>query len=330
MAESTAQFAKDFTPTFPASKLGDFCGNQSEATRVKFLRQHKPFADVVTATEFIVKSSSGDNSTSGKFRKKPSNSLLDQNEKLILKKALDESINKETLTFDDEQVIEIFNTSINKSNAEADEDNLDLALRQLKLSEENSSQETNECDYETADSDEESFKNESKLHVEGGEPPTSPQKELQVLRYVSFMRGRMLEDHVLAKVNTESEIPFEKNKAKTITDFGMFKIVGIIDGMSADKKKILEIKTRKELSHVKATITSKERKQAMAYMKMHQCGSCLFIETGPDGALKKTEIEWDEAEFNDEVMSKLNALCSYARGLSEEEFRKLLEKHQIS
>jgi hypothetical protein len=109
----------------------------------------------------------------------------------------------------------------------------------------------------------------------------------------------------------------------------MFCISGIVDGISADKKQILEIKTKRGLNHHQQTITPKERKQALAYMKMHNANSCLFVEVGPDGRVKKTEIKWDEREFDKEIVTKLNKFCSYARSLTEQGFKDLLAKHQI-
>jgi hypothetical protein len=330
MAESNDQekFAKDFVPTFSASKLGDFCGNQSEATRIRFLRQHKPFSEI-KITEGIAPENT--KPSSEKNKKKSSKSLLDENEKNLLKQTLDESINTETLTFDDTEVIETFKMKLDLNKSSNKIDNIDLILNQLKLSEDKSSQEIQDEEYQTAESEGEDFvKRESKLAVRRTAENIDYEKELQVTRYISFMRGRKLEDHVLAKINKETEVNFVKNKSKTVTNFGMFNIVGIIDGISGDKQKILEIKTRNKLSHEKPTITSKERKQAMAYMKMHGCSTCLFAELGPDGALKKTEIKWNEDEFNEGIMIKLNEFCLYARNLSEQEFKKLLIKHQIS
>ena len=315
---SKSLFAKDFFPTFSASKLGEFCnGKQSELSKIKFLRQFKPFSDVSSTNQLTSKTGSKKEYKSGERirTKKAYNSLLDKSEKEILKQTLDESIDTEALTFDDEEVIEAFRQKVDASS------NLGFLMSMLKLS---ATEQQEQDEYQTAESDEELFKKATSLSS-----AVDYAKNLQVTRYISFMRGRKLENHVLAKINKESEKKFEKNKAKKTIEFERFRLVGIIDGISADGKRVLEIKTRSKLSMEKSTITSKEKKQALTYMKMHGCQSCLFVEVGPDGNTKKTEIEWDEEEFEREIMSKLDEFCMFARGLSEEAFRDLLEQNQL-
>lgn len=65
-------------------------------------------------------------------------------------------------------------------------------------------------------------------------------------------------------------------------------------------------------------------------MKMHDCDSCLFVELGPGGDTKETVLEWNEDEFNREVLQKLNEFCLYARNFTEEQFKELLDKYQIN
>ena len=219
-----------------------------------------------------------------------SKSLLRQSEKDLLKQKLDSSICTKTLTFDDGQVNMEFEETAAQSRG-ADE------------------------------------------HPIEKRPLTEQEifaKDLQVARYISCMRGRILEDHVLARVNGHTGFSFEKNKTRTITDFGLFRIVGIIDGISADRSKILEIKTRNKLNTERNTITSKERKQAMVYLKMYNCDACMFVELDPNGSIKETMIEWNEREFKKEIFDKLNEFCLFARSLTEQDFRDLLEKYQIS
>jgi hypothetical protein len=169
MTESnkTAKFAQDFMPTFPASKLGDFCGNQSEATRIKFLRQHRPFS-LVSSVNLVLKENS-------KPKKNPSKSLLSESEKNFLKSKINKSINTNNLTFDDEKVIEDF-----------------LIIK------EKSSQEINEC--VDSDKDEnylEQNKKEDSSILELPNPGENNylnlEKELQTSRYISFNRGRIME-----------------------------------------------------------------------------------------------------------------------------------------
>jgi hypothetical protein len=219
--------------------------------------------------------------------------LLNDHEKKFLKQTLDISINTQMLTFNDKNVMTSFGKGVEEK---------------FRI------EETTEATTQ-----------DQVLSIE-----QELEKQMQVARYISCMRGRILEDHVVAKVNEETDLTFEKNKTRTIVDFGLFKVVGIIDGISTDGKTILEIKTRNKLNTEKNTITNKERKQALTYLKMYGCNSCLFVEADPDGNLKKTEIGWNEEEFNNEILAKLNEFVLYARSLSEEEFHDLLEKYQIS
>lgn len=278
--ETSGEMAHSVNITFPASRLSDFCNpKQSESAKLRFLRKFKPFSDIKIETE----------------AKRPvggSKSLLNKNDKEFIKKQLDESINTESLTFDDDSIIEAFETK-------------------LKLSE-------NEEEYHTAESDQDNL-----IDSEDEEN----KKILQVIRYVSSMRGRKLEDHVLEKINKEKNTKFEKNKTRKFMQFETFSIVGIIDGVCKESKTILEIKTRKELE--KASVSVKEKRQALTYMKMHECTSCLFVELGPNGNFQHTVIEWDEEEFNNNVIKRLEEFVKYARSLSVQDFKVLMEKHKI-
>jgi hypothetical protein len=333
----TKKFAENFVPTFSASKLGEFCNaNQTEKSKIKFLAQFKPFSELL----FTVSDSPKDCKSVKSEKKKPpaKSTLLDQNEKEKLKQILDESINTDRLTFDDDRVIEKFKKSSSREQKDFEIENIQSLLNQLNFQDENA----RDSFYETATSDEETFKKESKSIIikeeeceDGDEILKS--KMTQVTRYVSFMRGRKLEDHIVNKINRDRNENFEKDKRRKTVDFGLFKVVGIVDGIDRESGKILEIKTRKSLNKKdpnnndeKVTISNKERKQAMVYMKMHECKSCLFVEVGQDGRLKESIIEWDEDEFNNEIRAKLEDFCHFARQLSQDEFKTLIEKHQLS
>lgn len=144
------------------------------------------------------------------------------------------------------------------------------------------------------------------------------------------MRGRKMERSILDKINNEYiDYEFVSNKSKKYVDYGNFKIVGIIDGWSVTKKTILEIKTRKNFEKDGDTITKRERMQAMAYMNMFACDSCLFVESGPKGELKKTMLDYDENVFNTDIRSVLDEFTQFARRLDRDEFKNLLIRYNI-
>lgn len=118
-----------------------------------------------------------------------STSLLAKEDKEFLKSRLEKSINTTDLTFNDEQVLGSFRLKID-SNSEDEEKSRSNPLK--------------------------------RTHSE-----MDPSKAQQAARYISCLRGRKLEDHILAKINRERNADFEKNKKKTIVDFGLFKIVNV-------------------------------------------------------------------------------------------------------
>jgi hypothetical protein len=301
-ARQEPTFAHDFKPRFPASKVGEFCGRKSERVTVKFLRQFEPFSKIVTRSS-AAKSGEA-------YVPKGAKPLLKDHEKRLLKQTLDSSICTQNLTFNDKHVMNSFGQQTEKK---------ELVIVST------TAEGTTVEGVAVVEGKTEAEAEEQVLSIE-----EELEKQMQVARYISCMRGRILEDHVVARVNEETEYMFEKNKTRTIVDFGLFKVVGIIDGISKDGNTILEIKTRNKLNTEKNTITGKERKQALTYLKMYDCDSCLFVEADPDGNLKKTEIDWDESEFNNEILAKLNEFVMYARSLTEKEFCDLLEKYQLS
>lgn len=142
------------------------------------------------------------------------------------------------------------------------------------------------------------------------------------------MRGRKMERFILEKINKSYEgYNFATNKTKKYVDYGKFKIVGIIDGVSETKKTILEIKTRKNFEE--GEITRRERLQALTYMNMFGCERCLFVESGPSGEMRETMLEYDEAQFKREVFDLLDKFTERARAYDRVEFESLLLKYNL-
>lgn len=310
LSSSEEKFAEDFKPTFSASKLAEMCSpNTSESTRLKFLLNFRPFSDVKAERTLPVKK---------KDIYKPK-VLLSEAEKSEIKRHLDETLDFEELKFDDEKIIESFNE---KLRIEEHDTSLDFLMSKLVLTDDEEGKESAESAYVTAQSDEECFKKNCDKSI------SIETKSKQAVRYISNMRGRKMEKHILEKINKSYEgYSFVQNKSKKYVDYGNFKIVGIIDGMSSGEKTILEIKTRKNFQHNGETITRRERLQAMTYMNMFACERCLFVESGPNGEIKETMLYYSDEDFKSDVIDKLNEFTLFARTFNKEKFMNLLIKY---
>lgn len=311
------QFAQDFKPRFSASKLGELCSLRTgEITKVKFLKQFKPFCDVHADV------AKGDEKQIDAVKPRPI--LLNVQEKEDIKKQLDETIDFKNLKFDDDSLLEAFEKTL-RLTCEPDMNGFNFKMSQLLITDDSEQDELSA--YLTPESDEEHFKSVNKK-IDKEEIVSA--KSRQAIRYISNMRGRKLEKHILDRINSEhAELNFQQNKTKHVKDYGQFEIVGIIDGISSDKKTVLEIKTRKNFTDDKKTITKKERLQAFTYMNMLESERCLFVECGPNGELKKEFIDYDESTFRQEIFTKLELFCNYAKDLKENDFINLLIKHNI-
>lgn len=293
------KIASDFFPTISASKLGPLCGNPSESTRFRYLKNYKPYSDL------LVKSSRKDEI----FKLSPS-------EKGIVKKYLEENINLETLKFNDQLVLESFQ-----------KEHLPLINQEFMqksfLTKEDISDDFTIEEYFTAESDEEKFI----ITNDNTRQEQEKLKSLNAIRYISTSRGNRLEKSIMDKINEETKMNFIKNKARKFKKFSMFEIVGIIDGICSEEKCILEIKTRKRFDKFKETISKSEKIQALVYMNLHESDKCLFVECGSNGELKKTIIDYDDFKFQNEIVKSLEQFCNFARDLTKEDFENLVQKY---
>ncbi|RNA23216.1 hypothetical protein BpHYR1_015854 [Brachionus plicatilis] len=286
--------ASDFLPVFAASKLGPLCGNVSESTKFRFLKEFKPFSDLIP-----------------KSSKRNQNFQLSTNEKSQIKSFMDINIDSENLRFNDQEIMNNFKIdTIPILNSEIIEDNL---------------LESDAEEYFTAESDEESFitANDKKRNE------FTAIKSLNALRFISTSRGNKLEKSILERTNEEKQMNFIRNKTKKYKDFNLFKIVGIIDGISAEHKCILEIKTRSKFNKNKDTITKSEKIQALVYMNMHECDKCLFVECGSNGEIKQTMIDYDDFKFQNEVIRSLEEFCYFAQNITQDELENLIKKYSV-
>jgi hypothetical protein len=93
---------------------------------------------------------------------------------------------------------------------------------------------------------------------------------------------------------------------------------------------VVEIKTTKNLKLNKQNEIKLDKKvkiQCLCYLKLTGHNICWCIYVGSDGTQKKTEITFDENEFNELVLSKLNNLVLKYRNMSEHEFKELVKKY---
>ena len=296
---SQEQFAKDFKPSFYPSEIYSFCRNPTASAKVRLFKKYKPFSEI-------------------KIPKKPIPTKpyqLSNVEKASIVQNLNKKFSNNSLKFNDKEVI---NNSLNKS---ADVEELSFILNSLLLTDDEHSE------YETADSDEETFRNKNDKQKKINQYLIQ-QKYLHASRYTSTTRGNMLERGIITKINNELKYNFIKNKKTKELDFGKFKIRGIIDGLDWDKKVLVEVKSREMFDLNRNTISDKERIQVMVYMKLFECSRCLFVESGPEGNQKWTYIEWDEQKFN-WIMNKLEDFTNYARNLTEFDYIDLVNQSLV-
>lgn len=155
------KFASEFKPTFSASKLAEICSPRSrETTRLKFLCSFRPFSDIVTSSPKVSAASSAKKSSFYKPR-----NLLTEAEKADIKHQLDENIDLEELTFDDDRIRDRFEERLLKSSVNS---GLEFLMDRLTISTDNNNnddvddEQVDDSDpesaYVTAQSDEDSFK----------------------------------------------------------------------------------------------------------------------------------------------------------------------------
>ena len=146
---------------------------------------------------------------------------------------------------------------------------------------------------------------------------------------ISTQRGNQLEPNIIEKINKEESMNFVQEKSLKTIDFKYFSICGRIDGIDAEKKTLIEVKTRKSIEVHKRTINLKDKLQCLAYLKLTGCERCLFVESGPKGQQNKFCIDWDEREFEDRIIKPLRSFVIKYRNMKEREFRIRLKKYKL-
>jgi hypothetical protein len=235
-----------------------------------------------------------------------------------MKIELDKCFANNSLSFNDEAIINIGLESVKP-----------MMSKHLKTEESESIED--QVDNYTCESDEAFFKKDvqsvkiiKKLEQDDEECIRMLTKKAQF--YACTQRGIKIENPVILKVNQDHGFNFQQNKKYMDKDFGSFRIRGKTDGIDHEKRTLIEVKSRNKFDASKCTITEKEKIQPLVYMNLYDCDRCLFVVSGPDGKQKIEEIEWDEEKFNRVVISKLEKFTNYARSLTKEDFKDLIEK----
>ena len=297
--------APDFKPTFRSCDLAVFCNNPTPKAKINLFRKYEPFSELCP-----------------KIPPKPVQQKrvhLTNEDKLNMQKELDKSLANNSLSFNDEAIINIGLESVKKM------DDLSFMMSQLLMTDDSESNEE-DVDFDTCESDEESFKKNVENEKSQRLDELIKIKTKQARFYTSTQRGIKIEKSVILKVNQDLGYNFLQNKQLKEQDFGLFKIHGIIDGIDNTKRAVIEVKSRNKFDEKKCTITEKEKIQSLVYMKLYDCDKCLLVESGPEGQRKIEEIEWDEDKFKRLVLNKLEKFTSYARSLTKDDLDDLIAK----
>lgn len=301
-------FAKNFKPTFPVSEISKYTRNPREKTKLKFLMRFEPFSEYKCI---------------GENRKEANPALIMSPEQ---KRFVIDNLKSSASVgnFEDESyLIE----RVNMSNSDLDP--LANVLSELNVN-------VNKLDDGSliveevekmgiSDDDQLSYSYDDQDENKDTEIEERKIREANITRFVSTNRGRLNAPTVLEKTNKEGNLNFIKNTEKRCLDFGSFKISGRIDGIDNSTRQIIDIHTRKDVDLNRTTIARHEHVRVLAYMKLFDCMSCLFVECGPDMTLTKKVIEWDEIEFEKEVVAKLGKFTSFHRSLQRDEFERMLQ-----
>ena len=299
--------APEFKPTFRSCDLAIFCNNPTPKAQINFFKKYAPFSDLCPKSapkpvaEKIVS--------------------LTTEDKKNMQHELDKSLANNSLKFDDEAIINISLESVKNI------EDLSFIMTQLNITDDEEGEaEAQNIEYQTAESDEESFKETVENKKKQRLDHLIKLKTKQARFYTSTQRGIKIEKNVIAKVNQDLNYNFVKNKQLKEKDFGKFKIHGIIDGIDQTKRTVIEVKSRNKIDFNKCTIAEKEKIQSLVYMKLYDCDNCLLVESGPDGRQKIEKLVWDQDKFDRMVLNKLEKFIDYARNLTKKDLDDLISK----
>lgn len=312
------QVFTSFKPTFSPSKLTDYFGRVHEKNEVILVLKHFP-----------------NYNSNEKIRKNASN--IPSEYKNIIKEEVEKSIDRKSLMFDDESAKRNIQERIQESTKTAQNNYAYSTNKQTNINEKplivddnkhaaninpfSNQIEDNETETET-EHEEESDYNDNTL----------PKINLKsyISKQASFSRGKKMEQPTINKVNENYEKSFKKCSNYIERDLGSFYLYGRPDGIDEQNRLIVEIKTTTNLklnNQNEIILDKKTRIQCLCYLKLTGFNTCWCVHLSSDGTLIKTEIVFDENEFDELVVSKLNAIVDKYRNMSEQDFIGLVNKY---
>ena len=296
-------FAHDFKPIFSASKLSGFCtkSNEWNKNKVKFIMKFSPFLEIKRELEMLAMNQMYKNS-------KP---LISESMKYEIKLAIVDKYN-ESASFDDANVASIITRPSSSSQVNSVTSDIDENRHEkYYMIDENKDESETRSDFIN--------------YIRNNE---EPELTKAISKSISTQRGLHLEIEMIKKINEEKNANFVQNKVKKLIDLEDFVLSGIVDAFDEQNQIILEVKTRNKLI---GKVVIKEKRQALVYMKIWQCEKCLLLERGPNPNEENLfEIEWNETEFENDVVNKLKEFCQNVRSLTETQFRQLYAKYFIN
>ncbi|CAF1026801.1 unnamed protein product [Brachionus calyciflorus] len=287
----------NFKPFFRTSDLGLICVNPSEKSEIQIVLRYWPFKNYKQIAK-----------TSKRFHIEP------EHEELV-KKEWQNSVIGGDLSFDDEKVIDKVMKKIRKSYDfnEAEDSVERKPNKKLKISSDENSEPKKEENIEKLAQD--SFDQ----WLNGYEP--------LVRKSVYCTRGKILEKYIIDKTNKTKNFNFVHNEMVKSFDFGLFKLFGVPDGIDYEKKIFIEVKTRTSINQDQPTVYPKEKIQCLCYMKMLNYQKCILVESNDKGEQNSIEINWDESEFEEKVLSKLRDFVQKYRNVTGNEFMDAVKKY---
>lgn len=310
MSSDFKLLASKFKPRFRAKYLGPFCNdNRRESTELNFVKKFEPFKSEVFKLMDNSKNKSGlVDRKPVKINKKHLSQIKEElqanlsggsfafNDKLLYRKVANNGLdlnNGFDHMIEEEEVEEEEETPANASKMNKDE-----ATKRIVIE---------------FDSDDE--ENIAKHGIERYNKTLS--------NVISRERGKMFEKPLIEQLNKEEGWNFCKDSRLKQKDYdGLFSISGFVDGIDTERNWLIEIKTKDKLEENSPNmITLNERLQCICYMNMTGCSKCILVESGPSSYRRITEIDYNENEFEEKILKKLNEFVLKYRQMSLHDFK---------
>lgn len=146
----------------------------------------------------------------------------------------------------------------------------------------------------------------------------------EAISKINMSRGVRLEKVTLDTLAVQQGyIITGKNDKKYLKDFGHFILSGKVDGIDERESRIIEVKNRTRFMHEPPIY---DKIQCLIYMVLTDMKSCLLVEHFPDGDIRKTQLDFDQKEFN-EIHDKLVEITLRIRGLTKDSLAELIVQH---